>query len=66
MHGNFGRGSLVDMEVGPLEELPSFTVRARVVLVRKSGKLYQHGVEFENVSDQTAALIDSYLAILLR
>lgn len=63
---NFGRGTVVDMEIGPLEDLPCFTVRARVVLVRKSGKLYQHGVEFESISEQTAGLIDSYLAVLLR
>jgi c-di-GMP-binding flagellar brake protein YcgR len=58
-------GELVELQVGPFEELPPFHATGTVVQRTAHHKNYMHGVEFGEMSDQTTQSLGRYMRHLL-
>ena len=58
-------GELVELEVGPFEDLPPFRVTGTVVQRTNHHKNSMHGVKFSDLSDQTTQVLGRYMRHLL-
>lgn len=59
-------GTEVELRIGPYEELPRFSIRARLVSRRPEARRFLHGLEFGDLSTSQLVCLGDYLFFLLR
>ncbi|MCA9792524.1 MAG: PilZ domain-containing protein [Candidatus Eremiobacteraeota bacterium] len=62
---DFGKGNMVELRIGPFEELEQFTITGAVVVSRQQGGLYLQGVQFGELKERTVDVLGRYLIHLL-
>ncbi len=61
------KDELVDLRIGPYEELPQFGLQATVVQCRRQpgSKLFQAGLQFKDINSKHAKYLSDYLKLLM-